>query len=114
MTIDHRHRLESRRAWLQKSACGFGALAFSGLLTGQTPASQRQDTLQARAPQFKARAKRVIFIFMQGGPSQVDSLDYKPELVKRDGQEIDFTGVRFGTFGNASKRKLLKPLWAFQ
>ncbi len=59
------------------------------------------------------RAKRVIFVFMQGGPSQVDSFDYKPELIARDGQGIDFTGVRFDTFGKESKRKLMKPLWKF-
>ena len=41
-------------------------------------------------------------------------LIYKPELIKRDGQGIDFTGVRFGTFGNQSTRKLLKPLWSFK
>jgi len=107
-------RLETRRGWLRRSACGFGALAFTGMLAKEAAAKKTHDTLQARAPHFTPRAKRVIFIFMQGGPSHVDSLDYKPELLKRDGQEIDFTGVRFGTFGNSSKRKLLKPLWKFQ
>jgi hypothetical protein len=63
---------------------------------------------------FTPRTRRVIFIFMQGGPSHVESFDYKPELIKRDGQEIDFTGVRFGTFGKVSKRRLMKPLWEFQ
>jgi hypothetical protein len=56
----------------------------------------------------------VIFLFMAGGPSQVDSFDYKPELFKRDGQSIDFVGVRKQTFGKKSQRKLLKPLWDFQ
>ena len=65
-------------------------------------------------PMIPPRAKRVIFIFMQGGPSQVDSFDYKPDLIARDGKTIDFTGVRFGTFGKVSKRTLMKPLWKFR
>ena len=69
--------------------------------------------MAAKQPMFPARVKRVIFVFMQGGPSHVDSFDYKPELIRRDGTDIDFTGVRFGTFGKASKRRLMKPLWKF-
>lgn len=104
----------SRREMLRRSACGFGALAFAGLCASESKALDDQKTLDPRKPMFAPRAKRVIFIFMQGGPSHIDTFDYKPELVKRDGQEIDFTGVRFGTFGNVSKRKLLKPLWKFK
>ncbi len=96
-------RLFSRRQLLQRTACGFGSLALAGMLKGQDP-----------VPMFPPRAKRVIFIFMQGGPSHVDTFDYKPELIKRDGQSIDFTGVRFGTFGKVSKRRLMKPLWRFR
>lgn len=127
MNSEERHnsnefsQIHNRRQMLRQSACGFGALAFSGLATSAARANPlREDdekiptSLQAREPMFPPRAKRVIFIFMQGGPSHVDSLDYKPELVKSDGKEIDFTGVRFGTFGSQSKRKLLKPLWKFQ
>jgi len=69
---------------------------------------------ERRGPMFRPRAKRVIFLFMQGGPSHVDSFDYKPELIRRDGQDIDFTGVRFNTFGKHSKRRLMKPLWKFR
>ena len=114
----------SRRQMLQQSACGFGALAFAGMCeqsTGATasPASTNGMTkdlpnLLPKRPMFASKAKRVIFIFMQGGPSHVDSLDYKPELIKNHGKNIDFTGVRFNTFGKASKRKLLKPLWKFR
>ena len=63
---------------------------------------------------FPARAKRIIFIFMAGGPSHVDSYDYKPELIRNHDKDYDFTGVRFGTFGKKSKRKLMKPLWDFK
>ena len=95
--------LFSRRQLLQRTACGFGSLALTGMLRGQDP-----------LPLFAPRAKRVIFVFMQGGPSHVDTFDYKPELAARDGQSIDFTGVRFGTFGKVSKRRLMRPLWKFR
>ncbi|MEL7498486.1 MAG: DUF1501 domain-containing protein [Planctomycetota bacterium] len=111
----------TRRQLLQQSACGFGALALAGICSNQATAnddppklSDVHTTLEPREPMFAARAKRVIFIFMQGGPSQVDSLDYKPELIESDGKEIDFTGVRFGTFGSKKKRTLMKPLWKFK
>jgi len=93
----------TRRELLERTACGFGSLALTGLGLDGDP-----------VPMFPPRAKRVIFIFMQGGPSHVDTFDYKPELMKRDGQGIDFTGVRFGTFGKISKRRLMKPLWKFR
>ena len=83
-------------------------LAGSGLALGA------DAPLTARLPMHAPRAKRMIFVFMQGGPSHVDTFDYKPELIARDGQSIDFTGVRFGTFGKPSQRKLLKPLWKFR
>ena len=107
----------SRREMFRRSACGFGAIALAGICADESNAAITDEvhkTLAQRPPMFPAKAKRVIFVFMQGGPSQVDTFDYKPELIARDGQEIDFTGVRFGTFGKASKRKLLKPLWKFQ
>ncbi|MEM7784359.1 MAG: DUF1501 domain-containing protein [Planctomycetota bacterium] len=101
---------------IRRSACGFGSLALAGLLTDEC--SGRDDriptTLQQRVPMIRPRAKRVIFIFMQGGPSHVDSFDFKPELLRNDGKEIDFVGVRFGSFGKSGQRTLLKPLWTFK
>jgi hypothetical protein len=95
---------------LQSTGCGFGTLAFHSMLAQTAPASSK---LATRSPMLPQRAKRVIFIFMQGGPSHVDSFDHKPELINSDGHSIDFTGVRFGTFGKQSPRKLMKPLWKF-
>jgi hypothetical protein len=63
----------SRRQLLQHAAAGFGFAALNGL---------------AAAPHHPARAKRVIFLFMQGGPSQMDLFEYKPELEKRNGQPL--------------------------
>lgn len=106
----------TRRQLLRSTACGFGSLALNGLLGQQAMAANRSSVnnpLAPKLPMFPARAKRVIFLFMAGGPSQVDSFDYKPSLIERDGQSIDFTGVRFGTFGKKSQRKLMKPMWDF-
>jgi len=95
---------------LQTAGCGFGALALHSLLPDSAFAS---TAMQRQPPLHPAKAKRVIFIFMQGGPSHVDSFDYKPDLIRNDGQSIDFTGVRFKTFGQKSQRQLMKPLWGF-
>src|SRR6516162_8297970 len=71
----------TRRSFLGRSSMGFGALAFLGL--AQTCARGQQPG--PRTP-FQARARRVIFLFMDGGVSHVDSFDYKPELARRHGQ----------------------------
>ena len=92
-------------------------MALAGMLAEQNvkaAESGSSASLALQAPMLPARAKRLIFIFMQGGPSQVDSFDYKPELIARDGKSIDFTGVRFGTFGQKSRRTFMKPLWKFR
>ena len=67
----------SRREMLRSAAAGFGWLAFNGLHAATS------NPLAPRAPHFRPRAKRVIFLFMCGGPSQVDTFDYKPELTKQ-------------------------------
>ena len=102
----------SRREMLKTTACGFGSLALAGLC--QQAQASAPATLLQRQPMFPARAKRVIFLFMAGGPSHVDSYDYKPELIRNHNKDYDFTGVRFGTFGKKSNRKLMKPLWGFK
>ncbi len=77
----------SRRRALQSLSSGFGYLAFAGLAqeaaAKEAAASAALDT---RAPQFPARAKRVIFLCMNGGPSHVDLLDYKPALNRNSGK----------------------------
>ena len=75
----------SRRHALQSAACGFGWLAMRGL-AGSAQAAN--NPLAPQRPHFAPRAKRVIFLFMRGGPSQVDSFDYKPELSRRHGQPL--------------------------
>lgn len=69
----------SRRAFVSQLGAGFGGVALSGLL------AQEENQL----PHFAAKAKRCIFLFMFGGPSSMDTFDYKPELQKRHGQTVE-------------------------
>lgn len=111
------HTFHSRRQWLNQTGCGFGGLALQALIANSSLAadatSRVPESLSERLPMYTPRAKRVIFVFMQGGPSHIDSFDHKPDLIASDGQSIDFTGVRFGDFGKVTKQKLMKPLWRF-
>jgi hypothetical protein len=86
--------LPSRRQWLRQAGNGFGYLALTALLadeaTGAGPPASRiaraSSPLAPKRPHFRARAKRVIFLFMPGGPSQVDTFDPKPHLTKDHGK----------------------------
>jgi hypothetical protein len=77
----------TRRDLLKTVSAGFGWLAFQGLAGNASAASNA--TLVPRAPHFAAKAKRVIFLCMQGGPSHMDTFDYKPALVQDDGKPGD-------------------------
>src|SRR5262245_26507557 len=68
-----------RRELLRSLSCGYGYLAFAGLSAQAAPASGA-NPLAPRAPHFPAQARRVIFLYMQGGPSQHETFDYNPEL----------------------------------
>jgi hypothetical protein len=83
-------RFLSRRQLLQRCGMGMGALALSQLLTQSAFASQNPslNPMAPRGPHFAARAKRVIHLFMNGGPSQVDTFDPKPMLEKYAGKEV--------------------------
>ncbi len=85
----------TRRDLLRRSGAGFGGLALAGLLGLEATASGApRDPLAPRAPHFPARAKRVIFLFMHGGPSQVDTFDHKPLLERDDGKPLPFPKPR--------------------
>ncbi|MDF1810579.1 MAG: DUF1501 domain-containing protein [Verrucomicrobiales bacterium] len=79
------HFQPSRRLALQTMSSGFGYLAFSALST--MAAQQSKNPLTPKEPHFPAKAKRVIFLCMQGGPSHVDTFDYKPILNKDSGKD---------------------------
>ena len=80
----------TRRHLLQNSSCGFGSLALASLCAEQAAAetAAAAHPLAPRVPHFAPRAKRVIFLFMMGGPSHVDTFDYKPQLQQHDGSDI--------------------------
>jgi Protein of unknown function (DUF1501) len=94
---DYRARLLNRRAFLSKSAIGIGAAALSALL-GTSCYERRESGLFAQAPagvkgvldqlHFPAKAKRIIYLFQSGGPSQLELFDYKPLLNERRGQDL--------------------------
>jgi hypothetical protein len=103
--------LLSRRHALQSTACGFGYLALAGL--AQT--ARAADPLAPRPPHHPARAKRVIFLFMQGGPSHVDTFDYKPRLARDDGKMLEFDDAR--TLAKTRKivtHRVMKSPWSFR
>lgn len=99
--------LLSRRQALQTLACGFGYLAFAGLANAEAI---------RRAAHFAPKAKRVIFLFMQGGPSQVDTFDYKPRLEQDDGKKMPFDDARTiaNTGARATEQRVMKSPWKFQ
>ncbi len=79
----------SRRDFLARAGMGFGLTALGPLLADDARgAVDATNPLAPRAPHFPAKAKRVIHIFANGGPSQVDTWDYKPELERRHGQPL--------------------------
>jgi hypothetical protein len=92
--------LATRRDFLRRSACGFGWLAFSALAAAQS-SSGYTSPLAIKPTHFAPKAKRVIFLFMSGGPSHVDTFDWKPELAKQR--------------GNAPRKSgLLAPVFSFR
>jgi hypothetical protein len=104
----------SRRHWLARTGCGFGALALGGLASA-ADSRAKPDPLAAKEPHHKAKAKRVIFLFMQGGVSHVDSFDRKPRLDTDDGKMLAFDDARVlaNTGQKGSSQRVMKPLWKF-
>ena len=94
----------TRRAMLQQSAAGFGALGLHALLSGEARGERAGEgaPLAPKAAPSVPKAKRVIFLFMHGGPSQVDLLDEKPRLRREDGRPLPFDKPRIvsGQTGN--------------
>ena len=109
----------NRRDYLRTSAFGFGASVL-GSLIAQDAAAGEQDSktpLAAREPHFPAKAKRVIFIFCAGGPSQLETFDPKPALIKYNGQPIPESFRTEGLalqFMKASDGKLMASQFEFQ
>ena len=109
------HFYNSRRTFLQKAGLGCGSLALTKLLTEEgllaQTAARADSSMQVPGPHFAPRAKSVIWLFMPGSPSQVDTFDYKPELIKRHGQPMP-GGANLRTF-QAQQGNLTKSPWEF-
>lgn len=84
----------SRRWFLRDCGVGLASVAMSSLLGGTASAAQATDPLALKTPHFPPKAKRVIFLFQAGAPSQIDLFDYKPELQKYNGQPVPASVVK--------------------
>jgi hypothetical protein len=95
----------SRRTFLQSVSAGFGYLAFAGMASAEG-ASASGGLLSPKKPHFAPRAKRILFLCMDGGPSHLDTFDFKPRLNQDDGKPI---GV-----GRVPQGLVMKSPWKFK
>ena len=104
----------SRRAWLRSAGCGFGALAFHALAA--EAANGAGGAYPSPRPHFAPRAKRVIFLFMHGGVSQVDTFDHKPRINAEAGKPLPFKGLDNldATKKNGGNGVLFPTPWKFR
>ena len=112
----------TRREFLWQTGAGFTSVALAGLLSrdgffGPSPAeaaesSPHADPLAPKPPHFAPKATSVIFLFMYGGPSHVDTFDYKPELFKLDGKTIPVKTK--GRGGEKNEGRVVGPKWSFK
>lgn len=103
--------MTTRRQLLKTTACGFGSLALAAMCQNRASG----QPLFLRPGHVPARAKRVIFLFMAGGISQVDSFDYKPRLAKENGNKRSFDDARsVAKTGKGAEQRVMQPLWEFR
>jgi len=105
----------TRREMLWQTGGGFGSVALAGLLSddgffGST--AHADDSPALKTLHHPAKAKSVIFLFMYGGPSHIDTFDYKPEMKGRDNQTV--TVKTFGRGGHRNAGRIVEPRWAFK
>ncbi len=105
------NRALSRRELLASASTGFGSVALAAMLNQEVAQASEKDPLAVRSPHFPARAKRVIFLFMHGGPSQVDTFDYKPLLKRDHGKPLPFKRPKVVS---GETFNLLQSPWAFK
>ncbi|MEX2578694.1 MAG: DUF1501 domain-containing protein [Verrucomicrobiales bacterium] len=107
----------NRREFLATVGGGFPSLALTGLLS-QEGLSPRADAaaglnpLESKPPMLPGKAKNVIFLFMYGGPSHIDTFDYKPSMYGMDGKTIDVK--TFGRGGKKNQGRVVEPKWKFK
>jgi len=110
---------QTRREFLWEAGAGFTGLALTGLLSSDgffgkeaQAAPPGKGPLAPKVPMLPAKAKSVIFLFMYGGPSQLDTFDYKPELFKMDGKTVTVKSFRNG--GRPTPLTMMSPKWRFK
>ncbi len=110
----------TRREFLWQTGGGFGAAAIASMLAGDgffgagakaNEAAPYASPLAAKLPHFAPKAKSVIFLFMYGGPSHIDTFDYKPDMVGMDGKTVDVK--TFGRGGHRNQGRIVEPRWKF-
>ncbi len=108
----------TRREFLWQTGAGFGAVALStmlgrdGFFNTTAAADVRSNPLAAKAPHFAPKAKSIIFLFMYGGPSHIDTFDYKPNMIGMDGKSVDVK--TFGRGGHRNQGRIVEPRWKFK
>src|SRR4051794_33378639 len=102
----------SRRQLLARAGCGFGMIALADLLGARAAddSGRAARPFAVRSPHFTPKAKRVIFLYMPGGPSHVDTFDPKPALIKYNGKALPFDKPRLE---RAKTGNLLASPWKF-
>lgn len=110
-------RPRTRRGMLRDGACGFGMLALAGLFEENRARAADIDLdparpLEVRRPHFEPQARKIIFLFMHGGPSSVDTFEYKPYLASNHGKPLPIE--RPLAFDDQEPGPLMKPLWDFR
>jgi uncharacterized protein DUF1501 len=108
----------TRREYLWEVGAGFTGVALAGLLDGFFPArataSEKAfvNPLTPKKPHFEPRAKSVIFLYMYGGPSHIDTFDYKPSMVGMDNKTVNVK--TFGRGGHKNQGRIVEPRWKFK
>jgi len=109
----------TRREFLWETGAGFGAVALSGILGNDFFGNARAgdvakfiNPMVPKKPHFEPKAKAVIFIFCYGGPSHVETFDYKPKLYPLDGKTIPVK--TFGRGGHKNEGRVVGPKWQFK
>src|SRR6478609_2482736 len=112
------HKLLSRRNFLQQSGGGLGMLALTAMLAEQglvqAAAPALADPFAPRKPPEEAKAKNVIFLFMSGGPSHLETFDPKPELQRMHGQKLPASFGMIRTRRGVDRNKLLATKRTFK
>ncbi|MEN1678109.1 MAG: DUF1501 domain-containing protein [Planctomycetota bacterium] len=107
----------TRREFLWETGGGFGAAALTGMLTADgyfapANAAPSASPLAPKQPALPAKAKSVIFLFMYGGPSHIDTFDYKPGMVGMDNKTVAVK--TFGRGGKRNEGRIIEPRWKFK